>query len=179
MFAGIDYSMTSPSITVGYSKEFGKCKTFIYNKSKKFEGIHPHNIYGIIPFPYEEEMERFTNISEWAISILKKFKVMEVCLEGYSMGSTGRVFSIAENTAVLKYMMYVNGIKYYTPAPTQVKKFFCGKGNAGKDLMHDAFLEKTQVNIANIFNVSTDKSPVSDIVDSYAMLCYGLDNYFN
>lgn len=177
-YAGIDYSIVSPSITVGATKDFKKCKTFFYNKSKKFEGVHPHNIYGIIPFPYEHEMERFKNITEWAISILKKFKVHEVCLEGYSMGSSGRVFNIAENTGILKCAIYELGIKYHTPAPTQVKKYFCGKGNAGKELMHEAFVEQTGIDITTFIKVSPEKSPVSDIVDSYAMLCYGIDNYF-
>ena len=177
-YAGIDYSMTSPAITVGPSKDFSKCKTFFYNKSKKFGGVHQHNIYGIISFPYEHEMERFGNITAWAMSILKKFKVSEVCLEGYAMGASGKVFNIAENTGILKHAMYSNNIKYYTPAPTQVKKYFCGKGNAGKGLMYQAFLDQTKIDLSIILNDKPENSPISDIVDSYAMLCYGIDHYF-
>lgn len=178
-YAGIDYSMSSPSITVGPSKDFKKCKTFFYTDKSKLEGVHQHHIYGIMKLPYEHEMERFSNITEWAMSILKQFKVTEVCIEGYSMGSKGRVFGIAENTGLLKYMMWKNNIKYHTPAPTSVKKDFCGKGNAGKDLMYEAFVEKTNVDLVAIFNQKPDSNPISDIADSYAMLCYGIDHYFS
>ena len=177
-YAGIDYSMSSPSITVGNSKDFKKCKTFFYNSKKKHEGVHNNNIYGIIPFPYESEMERFCNIGDWAISILKKFKVTEVCLEGYAMGAKGRVFGIAENTGILKYKLYKSGIQFHTPAPTQVKKYFSGKGNANKEYMHEAFVEQTSIDLSIILNSKPTDSPISDIVDSYAMLCYGIDNYF-
>jgi Holliday junction resolvasome RuvABC endonuclease subunit len=178
MYAGIDYSMSSPSITVGPSKDFKKCKTFFYTSKKKLEGVHQHHIYGILVQPYEHEMERFSNITEWAMSILRQFKVTEVCIENYSMGSKGKVFHIAENTGLLKYTMWKNNIKYYTPAPTSVKKQFCGKGNAGKDIMHEAFVEQTKIDLTEVFHQKADSNPVSDIVDSYAMLCYGIDNYF-
>lgn len=179
MYCGIDYSMTSPSLTVGPSKDFSKCKSFFYTTKKKHEGKFGTNIYGMMAPPYEHEMERFHNISEWAMAILTKFNVTEVCIEGYSMGSSnGRVFNIAENTGLIKWKMWNSGIKYHSAPPTTVKKYFTGKGNAKKDFMHLCFLERTGVNIADIFGQKEDSNPVSDIVDSHAMLCYGIDNHF-
>lgn len=177
MYAGIDFSMTCPAITVGTSSDFKKCKSFYYTDKAKFQGAMGHDIYGMQMIPYEHEMERFHNISEWAMSIMKKFKVTDVCLEGYSMGSKGNVFNIGENTGILKYNLWKAGIKYQTPAPTQVKKYFTGKGNANKLSMHEAFEEKTGISIADLFDLAADKNPVSDVVDSYAMLCYGVDTY--
>lgn len=177
MIAGIDYSMSSPAITVGPSTNFSKCKSFFYTDKKKLEGKFGSNVYGMLKHPYEHEMERFDLISEWAMTILKKFNVQEVCLEGYAMGASGRVFHIAENTGLLKYKLWSNGIKYSTPAPTSVKKLFSGKGNSNKELMHEAFVKRTSVDLTDIMEVSADKNPISDIVDSYAMLCYGLDNF--
>lgn len=178
MYAGIDYSMSCPSITIGNSTDFKKCKTFFYTKKKKHEGAFPHNIYGMLENPYESEMERFDNISEWAMAIMKKFKVTDVCIEGYSMGSKGRVFNIAENAGLLKYKLWKQGITFHSPPPTTVKKFFSGKGNSGKEQMHEAFVEKTGVDIAKIFAQKEDSNPVSDIVDSYAMLSYGISHLF-
>ena len=178
LYAGIDYSMSCAAITIGSSKDFTKCKTFFYTTNKKFDGKFKHDIYGTLAFPYDHEIERFDNIAQWAMAVLKQFKVNEVCLEGYSMGSQGRIFAIAENTALLKYNMWKNDIQYHTPAPTAVKKDFSGKGNSNKDAMHTAFVDKTKISIADLMNKKTDASPVSDIVDSYAMLCYGIDHYF-
>jgi Holliday junction resolvasome RuvABC endonuclease subunit len=178
-FAGIDYSMSCPSITVGSSEDFSKCHTFFYLDKKKMEGKHKHNIYGIMPFPYDHEMERFHNIAQWAMSIMTRFKVKEVCLEGYAMGAKGRIFNIAENTALLKHQLWLNHIKYHTPSPNSVKKFYTGKGNAGKDIMHDSFVSRTGVDLTVVLNHSSDSNPISDIVDSHAMLCYGIQHYFN
>lgn len=178
MWAGIDYSMTCPSITVGTSNDFSKCKTFYYIDHKKLVGKFKYNIYGTKSFPYEHEIERYDNIAQWALTVLKQYKVTEVCLEGYAMRAVGKVFNISENTALLKYHMWKNNIQYYTPAPTAVKKEFSGKGNSNKIGMHDAFVDKTGIDVGAFMGKTPDKSPVSDIVDSYAMLCYGITYYF-
>ena len=174
MWAGIDYSMTCPAITIGNSTDYNKCKTFYYTTSKKFEGKFGSNIYGMMQLPFETQMERFDNIAQWAMSILTKFKILNICLEDYSMGSKGRVFHIAENTGILKYHIWKKDMNLITVAPTAAKKFFTDKVNSNKEAMHDAFELKTGVSIADIMGEEKDKSPVSDIVDSYAMLCYGL-----
>ena len=129
-------------------------------------------------FPYETEIERFDLIARWAMSILSEFNVQQVCLEGYAMGAKGKVFGIAENTGILKHAMWKAGIQVFTPSPMTVKKYFTGKGNSNKIAMHETFVEKTGIVITEIFNQKADKSPTSDVVDSYAMLCYGIDNYF-
>lgn len=177
MYAGIDYSLSCPAITIGPSKDFGKCKSFYYTNKKKLEGKFDHGIFGMLALPYEHEMERIENISEWAMSILKKFKVSDACIEDYSFGSKGRVFHIAENAGLLKWKMWKAGIKYNSVPPTSAKKYFTGKGNSGKDVMHQSFVKETGVDISFIFGLKEDSNPVSDIVDSYAMLCYGIDNY--
>lgn len=174
MIAGIDYSITCPAITVGPNADFGKCKTFYYTKESKHARTLGHDIYGMMAIPYESEMERYDNLSEWTMTILKRFNVSQVCLEGYSMGSKGKVFNLAENGGLLKYKMWKAGIEVITPAPTTVKKTFCGKGNAGKEDMHTAFVERTGVDVSSLVGKKPDASPVSDIVDSYAMLDYFL-----
>ena len=178
-FAGLDYSMTSPAITVGPSKDFKKCKTFYYTNDKKKVGNSSLGIYGMQQHPWETPEERFDLISEWALSILKKFKVTNACIEGYSMGSKGNISGICENGGLMKHKMWKNNIQFTTPAPTQIKKYFCGKGNGNKELMYDAFFEQTKISILDdpLYNsLSKDSNPISDIVDSYALLCYCIDN---
>lgn len=174
--AGIDYSMSCPSITVGSCKDFSKCHSFFYYVKKKYEGIHNGNILGTMIKPYESAIERYENIALWALAILKAAKVTHVILEGFSMGSKGQVFNIAENTGILKYVLYKNGIEVITPSPSQIKKYFTGLGNAKKDKMYETFLKQTGVDVATIMSANLATNPVSDIVDSYAMMCYGLDN---
>ena len=177
--AGIDYSMTSPAVCIyDASKKFhpDNCLFFVYSSMKKLNQLYGRNVFITQHELYECDEQRFDQISEWSMAILNKFKVKEVCLEGYSMGSQGRVFAIAENAGLLKQKMYQADIKFVTPAPTQVKKHFTGKGNATKPLMHEAFYAKTNISIISLVNIEPDKSPVSDIVDSNAMLDWYLAN---
>lgn len=174
-FAGIDYSMTCPSICIWDSSKdltFSNTQVFFLKKEKKYDASY-QNVHGFLTPAYTNDMERFDLVSEWAIKILTKFNVKKVCLEGYAMGaSKGLIFNIAENTAILKYKMMKEGIEYITPPPTTVKKFFSGAGNAKKDKIHDTLLEQEGVDISAIVGVDKLKSPTSDVVDSYAMLKY-------
>ncbi len=178
MYAGIDYSMSCPAITVGNSKDFNKCQSFFFTKVKKHQGAHSHNIFGMTGPAYESEMERFHIVSEWAMTILRKLKVTDAAIEGYAMGGKGRVFQIGENTGLLKHKMWQAGINFRSLTPSAVKKDFSGKGNASKDVMHEAFVNQTKVDIAALFQQNPDSNPVSDIVDSYAIHQYGLKTYF-
>ena len=62
------------------------------------------------------------------------------------------------------------GIEIHKYAPTAVKKSFCGKGNAGKDLMVAAYKDKYNVSMEDLLHKTGVGSPVSDVVDSHAML---------
>ena len=59
-------------------------------------------------------------------------------------------------------------------APSEIKKFATGKGNANKMLMYEAFVEETGDDLANLFEIDdySGQSPVSDIVDSYYIAKY-------
>lgn len=179
MIAGMDWSMVCPAICIYDPKKpltFENCTFYFLTDKVKFNKSFG-NIHGFIAQEYSSEQERFDNISEWAMTILKKNKVREACLEGYSMGSKGKVFNIAENIGLLKHKMWKDGIEFVTPAPTQVKKHFTTKGNANKDLMYAALTEKNpSVKLAELLNCKTSDSPISDIVDSYAMVDYYMKN---
>jgi hypothetical protein len=63
-------------------------------------------------------------------------------------------------------------------APTHIKKFATGKGNAKKEMMYESFLTETQRNLQLELEIKSEKigNPVSDIVDSYYICKYLLDN---
>lgn len=176
IIAGIDYSLSSPAISI-YDNDnfptFWDYYIFNLNNTKKY-----HNEFGNIkiePFKeYNTQEKRFRYIADWAESILLGFNVKKVILEGYALGSTkGLIFNIAENTSVLKQRLDLNDISFIIPSPSSIKKQFTGKGDAKKELMVDVFEEKFQVQIADIIGSSNKyKSPTNDIVDSIAISLY-------
>lgn len=179
IYAGLDWSMSCPAICIYDSKrefKFENCIFFFYIDKKKYDQSYG-NIHGFKVEYYSNEQERFENISEWGIQILLKHNVKQACLEGYSMGSSGRIFNIAENIGLLKHKMWKNGIEFITPAPTSVKKFFTGKGNAKKDAMYQSAVEKgLAIDLRELLSCRDIDSPISDIIDSYAMVDYMLNN---
>jgi hypothetical protein len=175
MIAGIDYSMTCPAITMYEAGDFSfkNVKSYYRIDNKKYTGVFD-NAYGTIIQPYSTEMQRYINHAEWVISIVRR--CTKVAIEGYSMGSRGKVFHIAENTAILKYMLEMNNIPYITVPPTRVKKHAI-KGNASKEEMYEAFVSQNQVNLKKQIGYTAKKigSPISDIVDSFFICKYLYD----
>lgn len=179
MIAGLDWSLTCPAICLYDRKKplaFDNCKFFFLTGSTKFVGSFD-NVHGFKMPLYQGEEERHHLISDWAIKILNKAKVTEACLEGYAMGAKGRVFAIAENIGLLKHKMWQSDIKFITPAPTQVKKMFTGKGNANKSQMYEALLDKNvDVDLTTLLQCKSDSSPLADITDAYAMVDFYINN---
>ena len=69
------------------------------------------NILGTEHTEYTNPIERFANLSTWALTIINKLTDPKIFIEGYSFGSKGQaVFQIAENTGLLKYKIYQTGI---------------------------------------------------------------------
>lgn len=179
--AGIDYSYSCPAIAIHPMtpiKNFNDVKVFFYTKETKYKSTFNKNIHGMSHFLYESEMERFDNIAEWALAILTKYDVKEVALEGYAMGAKGAVFTIGENTGILKHKLWKAGIECITPAPTTIKKHFTGKGNAKKEAMLEAFDERFELDLRNILNYTRKnvESPIGDVVDCVAIVDYLISN---
>ena len=50
------------------------------------------------------------------------------------------------------------------------------KGNADKDMMYEAFLKETKIDLKKIFDTDKVGNPISDIVDSYYIAKVGYKN---
>jgi Holliday junction resolvasome RuvABC endonuclease subunit len=110
------------------------------------------------------------------MSIIQPVDANRIVLEGYSFGSTGRVFHIAENIGLLKHKMWEAKIKFDVIAPTAIKKFATGKGNANKEKMQEAFVDETNIDVKLVLSQSEKQwSPSGDIIDSYYMCKYAFD----
>lgn len=176
--AGIDYSMSSPAIAVYNTTlefDFYNIEYHFLTGKKKNVGEFGDNIFGYKMMDYSCNEERYNFISDWAMKRI--YECDFVFLEGYSYGSTiGLAFNIAENTSNLKQKLWKMEIPCIIYAPPAIKKFATGKGNANKDLMHEAFFSQTEVDLKLMFNQKKKVgSPASDIVDAHFILEMGFN----
>ena len=180
--AGIDYSMASPGICIHLGDEWdiNNCEFFYLTSRKKLQGkfgrflTHKGVWISGDPLPdYANQEDRFDLIAKWAIDCLP-IRDTEVFLESYSYASTGMVFSIGENTGVLKHKLWTLGLKYEIIAPTVIKKYATGKGNANKEIIEHTFISETSTDFRSLLGQS-DKStnPTSDLIDAYYICKYG------
>lgn len=172
MIAGVDYSLTSPACCIlKDDKIIIHCvttkKPLVINYL-----VEPfHIITHLIDDKFSSFYSRVNILSDLFFEILKE--VPQIAFEDYSFGSKGRVFAIAENTGYLKQRLHNNSSNLYLYAPTQIKKYATGKGNAKKDQMIESFKEKFNIDLFDIFNINKQKSsiaPIPDIVDSYYVM---------
>ena len=190
MKIGIDYSLSSPGVCVNTSEgefKYEDCTFYFLTNTKKYDAtfcrpfVTNVRYIGTSHKPYTSEPERYSQIADWAINIIKSYGDATtgmnrikptIQIEDYSYGSTGRVFHIAENLGLLKYKLKIEcGWDYTLLPPSVVKKFATDKGNANKDLMLDAFEKDTGTNLAQVFD-TTSKSPISDVADAYFICKY-------
>ena len=174
---GIDYSMNSPGLCV-YSTEdrskpitFQLCQSYFFTTKKKFAKDFGNNIHGVLQPEWGCPEQRFDQLSDLLMPIIEG---ATLCfLESYSYGSHGKIFEIAENTAILKYKLYKKSCPFNTISPMSVKKFATTKGNADKKMMIDVFCKTQDFDIRKIMGCG-DVSPLADVVDSYFLLAAGI-----
>ena len=186
IYGGIDYSITCPSLCI-YDDSLGAfshntCKYYFqqHNVSdrevERRRELKLENIYPSVQYKWKDDYHRFFGLADWFLSILIQYRVEVVAMEDYAFGAQGKVFNIAECTSFLKNFMMLTGIKFYTFPPCYVKKTFTGKGNALKEDMGAEYKKKYGVDVSSLLEKQDDwGSPISDIVDSHAMLY----TYFN
>lgn len=184
LHVGIDYSLTSPAITecLGEWKYENVKHYCIVQTDKQLEKWHSAPNIRVSKYPkYNTEMQRYCQLADWTVNSIVKFnnRPKTVFIEDYAYAATGRVFTIGENMAILKYFLTDWGIRYQMVPPTVIKKYASGKGNANKELMHDSFMSDTRRNLSEEFQTKHDKNPVSDIVDSYWVCKYGYEHGTN
>ena len=145
---GIDYSLTSPAICIcrGVFK-FDNCKIYYLTNVKKYEGDYYNGkINGRLHLPYTTETQRHDQISDWALSVIGT-TIHNIFIEGYSFGSKGLVFNLAENMGTLKHKLYKLNKRFDSIVPGQVKKNATGKGNADKLKMYEQFVKDTKIDL--------------------------------
>ena len=145
---GIDYSLTSPAICICRGAfKFDNCKIYYLTNVKKYEGDYYNGkINGRLHLPYTTETQRHDQISDWALSVIGT-TIHNIFIEGYSFGSKGLVFNLAENMGTLKHKLYKLNKRFDSIVPGQVKKNATGKGNADKLKMYEQFVKDTKIDL--------------------------------
>lgn len=162
---GIDYSLTSPAVCINCD---GDIMFYYLTNKKKYIGQMSENIIGHEHKEYNSPIQRFTQISDWVFDIISNLNISKIFIEGYSFGSKGQgLFQIAENCGILKYRLEEQNIPYATVVPSVVKKGATGKGNADKEMMYNAFVNETKIDLKKLFDTVKVGNPISDISDSY------------
>lgn len=196
---GIDYSITSPAATfintemvglMGYTTHIPyDCCHSIY-VTDRTSCLGTKSVIGYLQglkYPeWENQQERFDNLSDIFMEYITNYasgNKIHVFLEGYSYGSKGKVFHIAENTGILKHKLYMNGIGFTEVPPSNIKKWATGKGNANKELMEKHFNEqhtKFKAPLRELIGMGKVKSssPISDIIDSYYIVDYAYNHLY-
>lgn len=174
IIAGIDYSMTSPGMTIADTKKpfvFQNVHMF-YLTDKTSLAKSFGNVHG---FKYPEwtcPEERYFKVASQFMEIMKKLGVEQVMIESYSYGSVGNTLNLAENMSVLKLMLWQAGVRYHTMAPSSVKKMATGNGRADKAEMIKKFYEtsgctKTINEVIGLKSDKIDTKPIDDLIDSW------------
>jgi hypothetical protein len=175
--------MTCPAICIWDTLKFDgtfsyhNCEFYYLTAVKKYGSKWDDDVYGKLIEEWSSDEERYARTALWAALLIKNNDI--VTIEGYSYGSSaGMVFNIAENTGVLKHKLWRRGINFNVVAPSAVKKFATGKGNASKEKMQEAFILDTRKDLKKMFGM-TEKSwsPSGDIIDSYYICKYGASQY--
>lgn len=168
VYCGIDYSLTSPAMVIlageeVYAYAFG---------NKKRQGMYKFSNWTVrideMPV-YSCEQERYENIAKYFIEKIPENATVRI--EGYSYGSSGQVFHLAENCGILKYLLYKQDISFDVIAPPTVKKFATGDGRSDKAAMYVAICEKLKCDFKSALNDTSKNgtAPTADIVDAYYM----------
>lgn len=166
---GIDWSITSPSMTIINDGVIESM--YAIRATKKQESSN--RLITLLDYPlYNTNLERYDKLSSLLLNFIPS-DINCAYIEGYSYGANvGVVFNIAESTGMFKYKFFKRFSKeLITISPSEVKKFAVDKGNAKKRQMVDQF-KLEQFDIYNSFGLVDDmkekiKSPIDDICDSY------------
>jgi Holliday junction resolvasome RuvABC endonuclease subunit len=178
-YCGIDYSLTSPAICVwdnNFTLNPLNCKIYYLTSVKKSVLVNEFFVGKIYPPKWSFEEERHDIISNWAFNIVFDVNPKKVFIEGYSYGSVGKVFNLAENMGLLKHKLWKNGFRFSEIPPTTIKKHATGKGNATKDIMNSQYITEGGPDLRTLFKMTPSQwNPTSDIIDSYYVLKTGVE----
>lgn len=175
---GVDYSITSPAITV-FNQDSGELRFICFRQKKKDVSLDSRvNMLEMPVYGCEQERHHLLSTKLFEAAVGCFGAIGGAYMENYAYAGSGQVFNIAEATGCFKQLLFRNGIPLDVFQPTSVKKVATGKGNAKKHEMLAQFTKDVADPYPWFGRVYAGEekiiSPVSDIVDSYYVLKTGL-----
>lgn len=207
VFIGIDFSLTSAGVCIRENDKLTWLnfannikidnKPFEHHRIiQEFDNVYIGNYERIVPKTDYSDICAYklrnavllanTLIPELFVNIQNKESEVKIAFEGFAYGSKGNSFIdlILYNTIVKQKIKEFFGTDIITYAPTEIKKYFSGKGNAGKDLMFESFINSEDKILKDSkirkycqsLELKTDKKgkliipkPFDDLIDAYAI----------
>lgn len=178
---GIDYSVTCPAVC-SYTESATE-----WWVNYKLHGKPYRNIPSVhwSPSTVSGDLPRFLELTQWVLDIVTTAAPICIVLEDYAFGASGRLTQLSENMGILKSRLYEQflHIPLHVIAPTTMKKFATGKGNATKDDVCAFFVqqEPRAAEWAKVCHPKAKKitSPMADIADSYFLALYGYRHFLS
>jgi len=89
----------------------------------------------------------------------------KIVIEGYSlnMKNASSVIPLVELGGLMRFMMQIEGMTWYDPRATEIKKFATGKGGSPKEVV-----------MMNVFKRWEYESKTNNIADAYVCAAMGL-----
>ena len=187
----IDFSMNSAGVVIGNTDKPEELKMLCFRQRKRDESLSKNIKIADYPIDPKSNEERYFEVAFEIMEFIHKNAISsdkEVYIEDYSFGSTGSVFNIAESTATLKHLLWMSNYNINKISPKSIKKYATGSGNATKTDMYNTFIDKTGFDFNKVLigpkkdiEKGDEKipSPVSDLIDAYFLLQYGLQEQAN
>ena len=102
---------------------------------------------------------RLAAIRDTVRAVIREHKPSHAALEGYSYGSTGKVFQLGEVGGILQLLLLDEGIPFTIIAPAQLKKYVANNHQADKATMLRKTAEKWGVSFGD----------EDDVCDAYGL----------
>ncbi len=183
-YIGIDLSLSSPGFCIYNEKMYS---FYFFSDKKKlnnFKHIDSQNNFYINFSPptvknddIDGRIQRYKEITDDIINTVYHLNTNSlVGIESYSYGSVGQgVTKLVEIGGILRYKLVDLKFKIKECPPTQIKKFFTGKGNATKWMMYQQMKQSYNIDLCKILDSHLGKNfdvphPVEDLVDSFAII---------
>lgn len=110
-------------------------------------------------------MSRVNDMVRAIMTLIHHHKPDTIVLEGYSLNTknASSIIPLVEVGGALRLMMWLDGLAWYDPRASEVKKFATGKGNAPK--------EKVMMHVLKRFS---HESQTNNTADAYVCAAMGL-----
>jgi len=117
-------------------------------------------------------IERQKRIVDGILMVVKKMKIDSIGIESYSYGSRGSaMIQLAELGGIIRYLLWLNKIKYHVYAPQTLKKFMLGKGTGGRKKNEESKLRDRKQSKLDMIKEASNKVGFElseDEADAYA-----------